>query len=401
MKYIVAIGLIVQLSSTSLAQDTNLSILLNQIDSAANYQKQGSFTYNEFWFRTASGEDSMKLNTTIQSYYKLLPIDTLLGFQLASKRNDGYHTIYDGQEYFELVPWNKTLTVANTKTDAAKIRSLKNDYFIFPLFKYLNNSLQRKYPDSVKRRLEITDTLVFHNEECYVILMTFPPDKSTGRRVLSYFYISRTSLLPIGYKSRFETPAGKTEEIEEFNFWLTNLNFETQDGHYFLKDAIKGYDKERPYQKDKEFEEPNKLLRLGTDAPKWELYDLNDKKLSLSELRGRIIVIDFWYKSCAPCLKQMISLQKLHEKYTANEIYIVGVNMFDDPIKDKMKQFLEARNVTFTTVYRGKSIAETYGVSAAPALYIIDKSGLIIYTHSGYSETVVDDVSKIIDGNSK
>ena len=61
----------------------------------------------------------------------------------------------------------------------------------------------------------------------------------------------------------------------------------------------------------------------------------------------------------------------------------------DDPSKDKLQLFLKNRNLTLTSVYNGRTIESVYQVNGAPALFIIDKKGTIIFTIEGYSDTLV------------
>lgn len=106
--------------------------------------------------------------------------------------------------------------------------------------------------------------------------------------------------------------------------------------------------------------------------------------------------MDFWYKACAPCQKQMIALQKLHDQFEKNKVVFIGVNTINEPEKDKLGLFLKNRNITMPNVYNGKTLESKYGVSASPALFIIDREGKVLFTLDGYSDTLLQDVSKVI-----
>ncbi|MBD2705893.1 TlpA family protein disulfide reductase [Spirosoma sp. BT702] len=123
---------------------------------------------------------------------------------------------------------------------------------------------------------------------------------------------------------------------------------------------------------------------------------ISGKTLSLEELKGKLVILDLWFKACAPCQKQMLSLQALHEKYSADKVMIVGVNTIDDPRKDRLALFLKNRLITMPSVYQGDSIQALYKVHGSPALFVIDKQGTIIYTASGYSPTLVEEVDQLL-----
>ena len=143
----------------------------------------------------------------------------------------------------------------------------------------------------------------------------------------------------------------------------------------------------------------NLLLPVGTIAPDWELPLVTGNTQKLSDLKGKVVIMDFWYKACAPCQQQMIALQKLHDKYDKSKVAFVGVNTIDDLVKDKLQLFLTKRNITMPNVYNGKSIIGLYKAYYAPVLYVIDKTGKITYTLEGYSKTLLNDVSGVIEKN--
>jgi peroxiredoxin len=118
--------------------------------------------------------------------------------------------------------------------------------------------------------------------------------------------------------------------------------------------------------------------------------------MELSDLKGKIVVMDFWFKACAPCQKQMVALQSVHEKFLSSEVVVVGINTIDDPKKDRLELFLKNRLISMPSVYKGNSLESLYKVYGSPALFVIDKHGVIIYTASGYSSTVANEVEQVI-----
>jgi thiol-disulfide isomerase/thioredoxin len=123
-----------------------------------------------------------------------------------------------------------------------------------------------------------------------------------------------------------------------------------------------------------------KLLPIGETAPDWQLSDANGKTHSLSEYRGKIVVLDFWATWCGPCAEVMPRMQKLHEKYKAKGLVVFGVNSWErkDPVA-----LMRKKRFSYGLLLKGEEIAEAYKVTSLPVVYIIGGDGRIIYCHEG------------------
>lgn len=377
------------------AQKINTKELLNKIDKAVNYVVEGQFILNEKLYTVSIGEDSALRNTNAKCYFRKLSTDSLIGYELASFRNDGYEQVYDGNTLLALTSWDKTLEIIDNIKYPNKIKGLSRDYYIFPFFKYLNESLKYFNKDTLLDKIKMVGIQRFKEKECYKIKTVTSPDTDSNQYE-AYIFVSTTSFLPVGLYVRSESLVGQAKEIQIFDLWTSDFKAGAVPDKKFTKEALSEYNKETPYNPSSEvFNNP--LLPIGTQAPEWELSLLNGTNLRLSDLRGKIVIMDFWYKKCPPCRKQMIALQKLHNKYDKTKVIFVGINTIDDPIKDKLELFLKNRNITMTSVYNGKAIENSYKIYASPALYIINKEGKIVHTAEGYSDTLLEDVSKIIE----
>ena len=141
------------------------------------------------------------------------------------------------------------------------------------------------------------------------------------------------------------------------------------------------------------------LLPNDTIAPNWSLLSLKDDTISLSDLKGDLVLIDFFYKSCHPCMLALPALQNLHEKFESKGLRIVGIDPFDTKEEDDIDNFLAKRGVTYTILLGGKDVAKEYHVSGYPTIYLIDKKGKTIYSQVGYGEDTEDKLEEIIKEN--
>lgn len=118
-------------------------------------------------------------------------------------------------------------------------------------------------------------------------------------------------------------------------------------------------------------------------APDFTLKSNKGENIRLSDLRGEIVLLNFWASWCGPCRQEMPILDKIHKKYTALGFKVLGVNV--DLKSEKAAGYLKSTPVDFPVLYdpTGK-VSELYNVSAMPSSAIIDRDGYIRYLHEGY-----------------
>jgi peroxiredoxin len=103
---------------------------------------------------------------------------------------------------------------------------------------------------------------------------------------------------------------------------------------------------------------------------------LDGKPIHLSDLRGKVVVLNFWATWCPPCVEETPSLNDLQTRIAPMGGMVLGVSVDDD--EQAYEQFLKTNNVTFPT-FRDttKSIPTSYGTSMFPETYLIDRQGRI------------------------
>ena len=143
-----------------------------------------------------------------------------------------------------------------------------------------------------------------------------------------------------------------------------------------------------------EVENYSAFLLNGTPAPAWILSDIDGNMVSLEELRGNVVVIDFWATWCGPCKVVMPDIQSLHVKYADQPVRIFGVNVWEsgDPAA-----FMLENAYTYGLLLEGDAVAEEYKVSGIPTLYVIDQEGNIAFAEVGASSELGLKLTEVID----
>ena len=139
------------------------------------------------------------------------------------------------------------------------------------------------------------------------------------------------------------------------------------------------------------------LQPVGTDSPDldFNLADLKDATHTLSEYRGKVVVVNFWASWCPPCIQEMPSMQQLHNKLADEAFEMLPVNVGEK--KYRVWKFVKLVNFTVPVLLDTDS--ETFNAwdaSVLPTSFLLDKQGRIRYRIQGDIEWDSEEVVAII-----
>jgi thiol-disulfide isomerase/thioredoxin len=123
----------------------------------------------------------------------------------------------------------------------------------------------------------------------------------------------------------------------------------------------------------------------GKPAPAFTLLDLNGKKVSLSDFKGRPLVVNFWGTYCAPCKIEMPWLEEFSKKYAADGLQVVGVTYDSEVGRDTIARDAQQLGVTYPILLSTPKAEKDYlsGTDALPMSFYVDKTGTVIEVTAG------------------
>nr|WP_239534054.1 thiol-disulfide oxidoreductase ResA [Thalassobacillus pellis] len=123
----------------------------------------------------------------------------------------------------------------------------------------------------------------------------------------------------------------------------------------------------------------NAVVAEGEEAPNFQLkqFGTNGKTMSLEDLEGKGVMLNFWATYCKPCEAEMPYMQKLYPKYKDKGVEIVGVNL--DATKMIVNKFIDEYDLTFPNLHdEGGQVMDLYNVGQIPSTYFINEDGVVV-----------------------
>lgn len=134
--------------------------------------------------------------------------------------------------------------------------------------------------------------------------------------------------------------------------------------------------------------------QVGRPAKAFSATDIHGNTYSLAELKNKVVVLNFWFVACTPCIKEMPQLNQLVDQYGKREdIVFLAFSTDNEALLGK---FLAQREFKYEIFAQSKSIAETYLVGAYPTSFVIDKNSIVTYAHTGLGDNTVNDIHNAI-----
>ncbi len=122
-----------------------------------------------------------------------------------------------------------------------------------------------------------------------------------------------------------------------------------------------------------------KVIVAGDQAPEFQGTLLDGRKIGLSDLRGKVVMVHFWATWCPPCVEEMPALDRMYRHFQNKDFELIAVNV-DEGVSDAVPAFLKNNKITIPVLLDArKKISGLYGTYKLPETYIVDRKGIVRY----------------------
>lgn len=300
-----------------------------------------------------------------------------LKFQI---NNSSSSDIFNGTEYFSLNKEDKTYELLN-KPQKEDIES--NSYFYNSILT-LRNILPIIIADQTSKK-SISDTLIDNKPYKKVRvniekrrIQNFGEDFDKMETNYDFIYTILIDSQTNFPKEILQTNNSNSDFIKtSFENVNEKPNIPTENSWFYSTYKNDYHELENQSQ--------NRILPIGSKAPNWKLKILNENKtISLNDLKGKVVLIEFWIKNCSNCIASIPFLNEIQEKFKKDDFVLLGINSYDST--EKIDEFYKKYGLKYQVLTNGDLVAKDYGVYAFPTIIIIDKSGKIIYVENEKSD---------------
>lgn len=119
-------------------------------------------------------------------------------------------------------------------------------------------------------------------------------------------------------------------------------------------------------------------VSVGGVAPDFTLKNMQDEEVTLSDLRGQVVLVNFWATWCPPCRQEMPSMEKLYEYLEGQEFEMLAINVEENG-PEAVARFLEERSHSFPILFDPQAQAQRlYNVTKYPESFVVDKNGIVV-----------------------
>jgi cytochrome c biogenesis protein CcmG, thiol:disulfide interchange protein DsbE len=124
-----------------------------------------------------------------------------------------------------------------------------------------------------------------------------------------------------------------------------------------------------------------KTVKIGDAFPDLKTFGLEGQLPA--DLKGKVVLLDFWASWCGPCKESFPVMEDLHRKYGAKGLVVLAVNV--DETSAAMQDFLKSHAASFTIVHDAtKKLVGTANISSMPTSFVLDKAGKVAAVHKGF-----------------
>jgi len=315
--------------------------------------------------------------------------DTLYGGYIWADNNyRPYHMIFDKGDFYLTIPPKKTTVKYETF----------GDYFISPV-DWIDNFLKadefQKVLTDTLNKVSVED-VQYQNKPCKKLTVQFPENANGDKE--TFTFVIDENYVPLWAMYQNKTPDYTYfDEVTFSNYRFNDVQLAD------LQSKQKQVLADNPVEKgeNSELSRLESMLHVGDDAPMFDgLHYGTQKSFNLADYIGKnVIIVDFWYTHCPPCVRAMPALSQLNDELKDKGLKIFGLNSVDNQpnLLPNLDKFLQKRKVSYDIIMTQPTVDLMYKIKGYPTMYVVDKSGKIAYVELGFYEEKFEELKAKVE----
>ena len=134
-------------------------------------------------------------------------------------------------------------------------------------------------------------------------------------------------------------------------------------------------------------------FKVNEKAPDFIGFDMNGNSIKLSELQGKVVVLNFWFIKCAPCVKEIPELNNLKSQFKNKDVVFLAIT-FDS--KNNVNTFLNTHSFNYTLIASASNVIQINGIRSFPTNVVLDKNGIVVFQETGYRMNIKETLAAAI-----
>lgn len=318
------------------------------------------------------------------------PQDTIFGAWMYIE-TDSLIFIYNHGLLYRVDKQSKTAETANaSEKPGLWIASTWVNNFTEQAF-IIKNQGARTILSNAAIRHRIVDTLI--NDQPCMGFYYFPPDEEEFTNQYVFVAIDTAELMV--QKRITSIWFQENEQYQAWTYHQPTYGFQTE--LTLLTDSIQAL--LSMAKKYESYKAPDSLVQtIDYASLKGRIMGTTDS-IDLSDLDADVILLDFWYSSCYPCMKTIPEVNKLYDRFKDRKVDFYGVNIIDDEIANKarIEKYVRNNPMKYQTIMADSKLYASWVPDGYPTLLILDKNFQLIQNHTGFTEDMADELTKVIE----